>query len=99
MLATRSRASTGRCRLLDDPVAETECDRVAIGQLPHASRPVPRPTGLLHPLADVHLRESDADADDLVVGNAGRGRLPVAFADDDLHGLEALLELTRFRGR
>jgi len=60
MLSTRSLASTGRCRLGDDPVAEAERDGVTVGQLPDAALPVPRPTGLLHPLADVHLFEGDA---------------------------------------
>src|SRR5438128_4935165 len=53
-------ASTIGCWFVDDAAVQTERGHAIVAQLPDPSLWIPHPTGLLHPLADCHLRKGDA---------------------------------------
>jgi hypothetical protein len=93
ILAARPRASTIGCRFVDHAAAQAEREHAVITQLPDPPLGIPRSTGLLHPLAEGHFREGDADPDDLVVREASPWRFPIAFGNEKLHGFEPLLPL------
>jgi hypothetical protein len=93
ILSARPRASTIGCGGVDDAAVQAERDHTIVAQLPDLSLWVPRPTGLLHQLPDRHVGEGDLYCDDLVMGEARPWRFPIAFGDDELHGLEPLLPL------
>jgi len=62
--------------------------RAVVAQLPDPSLWIPRPTGLLHPVAHCHVGKRRR-----VTRRSGRGRseawrLPIAFGDEELHGLD-----------
>lgn len=92
ILTGRTRASGIGCRL-DNAAVEAERDHVIVAQLPDPLLWIPLPSGLLHAGASWHVGKSDTQSDDLVVGEARPWRVPVAFGDEQLHGLEPLLPL------
>jgi len=47
-------------RFVDDAAVQAERDHAIVAQLPDPSLWIPRPTGLLHPVADCHVGEGDA---------------------------------------
>jgi hypothetical protein len=48
---------------------------------------------LFHLVADGRVRKGDSQRDELTMSEAGRWRFPIAFGNEELHGLEALLAL------
>ena len=60
ILAARPRASTIGCEFVDYAAVQAERDHAIVAQLPDPSLWIPRPTGLLHPLADGHVGKGDA---------------------------------------
>jgi hypothetical protein len=60
ILSARSRASSIGCGFGDDATVQAEGDHAIVSQLPHPSFWIPRPTGVLHPVADCHVGEGDA---------------------------------------
>jgi hypothetical protein len=60
ILPARSRASTIGREFVDDAVGQAERDHAIVAQLPDSSLWIPRPTGLLHPVADYHVGKGDA---------------------------------------
>jgi len=60
ILSARPRASTSGCGFVDDAAVQAERQRAIVAQLPDPSLWIPRPTGLLHSLADRHAGSSDA---------------------------------------
>jgi hypothetical protein len=93
MPSVRLRASITGYRLVDDAAGQAEREHAIVAQLPDPAIWIPRPPGLLHPIADGHVREGDAQPDDSVVGQVTPWRFPIAFGDEELHGLEPLLPL------
>jgi len=51
ILSARPRASTIGCELVDDAAMQAERDHGIVAQLPDPSLVIPRPSGLLHPVA------------------------------------------------
>ncbi len=92
ILSARPRASTLGCGFVHDAAGQAEHDHAIVAQLPDPSRWIPRPTGLLRPVAD-HLGNGDAQADELVADDAGPWQFSIAFGDEELHGCEPLLPL------
>jgi hypothetical protein len=45
---------------VDDAAVQAERDHAIVAQLPDSSLWIPRPTGLLHPVADCHVGNGDA---------------------------------------
>jgi hypothetical protein len=60
ILSAGPRASTVGCGFVDDAAVQAERDHAIVAQLPNPSRWIPRPTGLLHPVADCHVGKGDA---------------------------------------
>ncbi len=60
ILSTRPRASAIGCGFVDDAAMQAECDHAIVAQLPDPSLWIPRPTGLLHPVANCHVGKGDA---------------------------------------
>src|SRR3989442_8615809 len=60
ILAARPLASAVRCAFVDDAAVQAERDHAVVAQLPDPSLWVPRPTGLLHPVAHGHVGKGDA---------------------------------------
>jgi hypothetical protein len=58
--SARPRVSTIGCEVVDDAAGQAERDYVIVAQLPDPSLWIPRPTGLLHPVADCHVGKGDA---------------------------------------
>ena len=54
MPSARARASTSGCRVVNDAV-QAERHGAIVAQLPDLLRWIPRPTDLLHPLAEFHF--------------------------------------------
>ena len=79
ILSARPRASAIGCGFVDDAAVQAERDHAIVAQLPDPSLWIPRPTGLLHPVADCHVGKGDAQPDDLVVGEARPWRFLIAF--------------------
>ena len=52
ILSARPRASTIGCGFVDDAAVQAERDHAIVAQLPEPSLWIPRPSGLLHPVAD-----------------------------------------------
>src|SRR5437867_6030314 len=48
------------CGFVDDAAVQAERDHAIAAQLPDPSLWIPRPTGLLHPVADCHVGTGDA---------------------------------------
>ena len=69
---------------------QAERDNAIVAQLPDPSLGF-HAAGLLYAIAHCHLGKGDAQPDDVVVGKALPWRFPIAFSDDEFHGLEALL--------
>src|SRR6266545_3285869 len=91
--SARAWVSTIGCGFVDDAAIQTERGHAIVAQLPDPSLWIPRPTGLLYPVADRHLCKGDAYSDDLVVGEARPWRFPIAFGDEELHGFEPFFPL------
>ena len=60
ILSARTWASTTGCGVVDDAAVQAERDHAIVAQLPDPSLWIPRPTGLLHPVADCHVGKGDA---------------------------------------
>jgi hypothetical protein len=48
------------CGFVDDAAVQAERDHAIVAQLPDPSLWIPRPAGLLHPVADCHVGNGDA---------------------------------------
>lgn len=93
MRSGRGLASPVGRRVLEDAAAQAERDDPVVAQLPDPSFGIPRPSGLLHQSSGCHVGKGDAQPYDPVAREAGARRFPIAFGDDELHGLEPLLSL------
>jgi len=60
ILTARPWASTVGCGFADDAAVQAERDHAVVAQLPDPSLWIPRPTGLLHPVAHGHVGKGDA---------------------------------------
>src|SRR3972149_4146024 len=60
MLSARPRASTIGCGFVDDAALQARRHDVIVAQLPDPSLWIPRPTGLLHPVADGSVGKGNA---------------------------------------
>jgi len=60
ILSARPGASTIGCGFVDDAAVQAERDHPIVAQLPDPPFWIPRPTGLLHPVANCHVGKGDA---------------------------------------
>src|SRR5262252_5697623 len=93
MLRLSTLVSTIRCFLLHNTSLQFEGYHVIVAQLPHLTAAIPLPTRLLHLFPQLHLGKADANSHNSVHGKTRRWRFPLAFCDNQLHGLEPLLPL------
>jgi hypothetical protein len=82
-----------RCFLFYKTGCQLEGDHVIVPQLPYLAAAMPLPTRLLHLFSHFYLGKADAHPYDRVRSKARQGRFPLAFCDNQLHGLEPLLPL------
>ena len=91
--SARARASTIGCQVVNNAAVQTKRDCAIVAQLPDPLLWIPRSTCPLHAIAEPRFDEGDTQFDDLVGGDAGKRRLPIAFGDEELNGLGPLLPL------
>ena len=60
ILAARPLASTVGCGFVDEAAVQAERDHAVVAHLPDPSLGIPRPPGLLHPVAHGHVGTGDA---------------------------------------
>ena len=79
--------------LLHDPGLQCERDDVSVPQLPRLAAGILGPSRLFHALPQLHFGKAHTHGHQRVIGEARRGRVPIALCDDELDGLEPRLAL------